>query len=109
MFDKTGTLTHGRPSVMKTALFVEPGVCTVRELLAVAGTAEANSEHPIASAITTYAKEVRDIRGCLALMQNHVYFCSSFFLACDVQTVVLLCLFVIQNFSTPCIFKRNGA
>ena len=62
MFDKTGTLTHGRPSVMKTALFVEPGVCTVRELLAVAGTAEANSEHPIASAITTYAKEVRDIR-----------------------------------------------
>ncbi|CAB4000640.1 Copper-transporting ATPase 2 [Paramuricea clavata] len=58
VFDKTGTLTHGRPSVMKTALFVEPDVCTVRQLLAVAGTAEANSEHPIASAITTYAKEV---------------------------------------------------
>jgi Cu+-exporting ATPase len=48
---------------MKTAIFVEPEVCTVRQLLAVAGTAEANSEHPIASAITTYAKEVGDIRG----------------------------------------------
>ena len=46
---------------MKTAIFVEPEICTVRQLLAVAGTAEANSEHPIASAITTYAKEVRDI------------------------------------------------
>ncbi|XP_028392440.1 copper-transporting ATPase 2-like isoform X2 [Dendronephthya gigantea] len=58
VFDKTGTLTHGRPSVMKTALFVAPEVCSLRELLAVAGTAEANSEHPIASAITTYAKEI---------------------------------------------------
>ena len=59
VFDKTGTVTHGRPSVMKTAVFVEPAVCNERLLLAVAGTAEANSEHPIASAITTYAKEVR--------------------------------------------------
>lgn len=58
MFDKTGTLTHGRPSVMKTALFVAPETCSLRLLLAVAGTAEANSEHPIASAITSYAKEV---------------------------------------------------
>ena len=59
VFDKTGTLTHGRPSVMKTALFVEPSVCTLRMLVAVSGTAEANSEHPIASAITSYAKEVK--------------------------------------------------
>lgn len=58
VFDKTGTLTHGRPSVMKTALFVEPSVCTLRMLVAVSGTAEANSEHPIASAITSYAKEI---------------------------------------------------
>lgn len=58
VFDKTGTLTHGRPSVMKTALFVEPEVCSLRLLLAVSGTAEANSEHPIASAITSYAKEI---------------------------------------------------
>lgn len=58
VFDKTGTLTHGRPSVMKTALFVEPEVCTLRMFLAVSGTAEANSEHPIASAITSYAKEI---------------------------------------------------
>lgn len=59
VFDKTGTLTHGHPSVMKTALFVEPVVCTLQQLLAVCGTAEANSEHPIASAITSYAREVK--------------------------------------------------
>ena len=58
MFDKTGTLTHGSPMVVKTALFVKPAQCSMEMLLAVTGTAENHSEHPIGLAITNYAKKV---------------------------------------------------
>ena len=58
VFDKTGTLTHGTPEVARAALFVGPEDCSLRLLLAAAGTAENNSEHPIAFALTTYAKQV---------------------------------------------------
>lgn len=59
VFDKTGTLTHGSPEVVKTALFVKPAQCSVEMLLALTGTAENHSEHPIGVAITNYAKQVR--------------------------------------------------
>ncbi|XP_077995820.1 copper-transporting ATPase 1-like isoform X2 [Glandiceps talaboti] len=58
IFDKTGTITHGVPRVMRTAVFVEPSVCSDDEILAVAGTAEAHSEHPLGLAITRHAKEM---------------------------------------------------
>ena len=58
VFDKTGTLTHGSPEVVKTALFVKPAQCSLEMLLAVTGTAENHSEHPIGLAITNYAKQV---------------------------------------------------
>lgn len=57
VFDKTGTLTHGSPEVVKTALFVKPAQCSLEMLLAVTGTAENHSEHPIGMAITNYAKQ----------------------------------------------------
>ncbi|XP_031553563.1 copper-transporting ATPase 1-like isoform X2 [Actinia tenebrosa] len=57
VFDKTGTITHGTPEVIKTALFVNPDVCSLPLLLAVAGTAENNSEHPLGVAVTKYAKK----------------------------------------------------
>lgn len=59
VFDKTGTVTHGVPRVARVAMFVEEKVFRFVELLAIAATAEASSEHPIASAIVKYAKEVR--------------------------------------------------
>ena len=59
VFDKTGTVTHGIPKVSRVSMFVEEKDCTFITLLAIAGTAEASSEHPIASAIVKYAKEVK--------------------------------------------------
>ncbi|XP_052796287.1 copper-transporting ATPase 1-like isoform X2 [Mya arenaria] len=57
VFDKTGTVTHGVPRVARVAMFVEEKVFRFIELIAIAGTAEASSEHPIASAIVKYTKE----------------------------------------------------
>ena len=58
MFDKTGTLTHGIPRDARVSLFVKEHVCPFIKFLAIAGTAESSSEHPIASAIVKYCKEV---------------------------------------------------
>ena len=58
MFDKTGTLTHGRPTVTKAITFVNKSVCPKAVFLAAVGAAESNSEHPLATAITEFAKKV---------------------------------------------------
>jgi Cu2+-exporting ATPase len=53
LFDKTGTLTEGKHAV--TATTTTAGV-TEAELLALAGAAEADSEHPVARAIVAAAQ-----------------------------------------------------
>lgn len=60
VFDKTGTITHGAPRVTSIALFAREEVCSISRLLAVLGTAQSSSEHPIGVAITKYVKEVTD-------------------------------------------------
>ncbi|KAH9495204.1 ATPase Cu transporting protein 7A [Bulinus truncatus] len=57
VFDKTGTITHGVPRVARVSMFVKERDCSFVTFLAVAGTAETSSEHPIASAILKYVKE----------------------------------------------------
>lgn len=58
MFDKTGTLTHGHPMVTKVITFVNESVCPKGIFLAAVGTAESNSEHPLATAIAEFARNV---------------------------------------------------
>lgn len=58
VFDKTGTVTHGVPRVAHISQFVPDSVCSFIKLVAISGTAECSSEHPIAAAIVKYAKEV---------------------------------------------------
>lgn len=59
MFDKTGTITHGVPRVMRVLLLGDVATLPLRKVLAVVGTAEASSEHPLGVAVTKYCKEVR--------------------------------------------------
>jgi Cu+-exporting ATPase len=54
VFDKTGTLTKGKPEVTDILSF---GVLDEDDVLAVAAGLEKLSEHPLAEAIYTYAKE----------------------------------------------------
>ncbi|KAM8977604.1 copper-transporting ATPase 2 [Pelodytes ibericus] len=55
MFDKTGTITHGVPRVMRFLLLGD--TIKLKRMLAVVGTAEASSEHPLGMAVTKYCKE----------------------------------------------------
>ncbi|XP_025084861.1 copper-transporting ATPase 1-like isoform X3 [Pomacea canaliculata] len=57
VFDKTGTITHGVPRVARVSMFVDESECSFVRLVAISGSAEASSEHPIAGAIVKYAKE----------------------------------------------------
>ncbi|XP_043927608.1 copper-transporting ATPase 2 [Protopterus annectens] len=57
MFDKTGTITHGVPKVMRMLILGDMVHLALKKVLAIVGTAEANSEHPLGMAVTKYCKE----------------------------------------------------
>ncbi|XP_041870148.1 copper-transporting ATPase 2 isoform X2 [Corvus kubaryi] len=57
MFDKTGTITCGVPKVMRVLLMGDTAMLPLKKVLAVVGTAEASSEHPLGMAVTKYCKE----------------------------------------------------
>nr|XP_054755008.1 copper-transporting ATPase 2-like [Lytechinus pictus] len=57
VFDKTGTITQGKPTVTDVTAF-KGETYTTERLLAVAGSAEMGSEHPVGVAIASRAKEV---------------------------------------------------
>lgn len=58
VFDKTGTITYGAPKVVQVKTVVEGNKMPLSRLLAIVGTAENNSEHPLGAAITKYCKQV---------------------------------------------------
>ena len=73
IFDKTGTITKGEPEV--TDIVVTKGV-TESDVLTVAASIEAKSEHPLAEAIVNHGKEkrvsVKKITGFHAIMGHGV-------------------------------------
>ncbi|XP_062440626.1 copper-transporting ATPase 1 [Rhea pennata] len=60
VFDKTGTITHGTPEVMQVKFLGESNGIPRNKMLAMVGTAESNSEHPLGVAITKYCKKELD-------------------------------------------------
>ncbi|XP_069067208.1 copper-transporting ATPase 1 isoform X2 [Pleurodeles waltl] len=61
VFDKTGTITHGTPVVMQVKVLVEKNRMPTNKMLAIVGTAESNSEHPLGSAVTKYCKKILNV------------------------------------------------
>ncbi len=62
VFDKTGTITQGKPTVVATRLFLpNDAYWTLKRMLAIAGTAESGSEHPLGMAVR---KECKSYFGC---------------------------------------------
>ncbi|XP_063808021.1 copper-transporting ATPase 2 isoform X2 [Pseudophryne corroboree] len=57
MFDKTGTITQGVPKVMRVLLLGDVARMPLKRMLAVVGTAEASSEHPLGMAVSKFCKE----------------------------------------------------
>ncbi|XP_055083495.1 copper-transporting ATPase 2 [Periophthalmus magnuspinnatus] len=57
MFDKTGTITNGVPLVTRVLVLWEVARMPLRKVLAVVGTAEANSEHPLGLAVAKHCKK----------------------------------------------------
>ncbi|KAJ8246747.1 hypothetical protein GJAV_G00254930 [Gymnothorax javanicus] len=57
MFDKTGTITNGVPRVTRVLVLWEQARLPLRKVLAVVGTAEASSEHPLGAAVSKYCRE----------------------------------------------------
>ncbi|XP_030606657.1 copper-transporting ATPase 2 [Archocentrus centrarchus] len=66
MFDKTGTITNGVPRVTRVLVLWEMARMPLRKILAVVGTAEAGSEHPLGIAVAKHCKQElgSDVLGC---------------------------------------------
>ncbi|XP_068918601.1 copper-transporting ATPase 1 isoform X2 [Petaurus breviceps papuanus] len=60
VFDKTGTITHGTPVVNQLKVLVESSKMSRKKILAIVGTAESNSEHPLGAAVTKYCRQDLD-------------------------------------------------
>ncbi|XP_077370172.1 copper-transporting ATPase 2-like isoform X2 [Festucalex cinctus] len=57
MFDKTGTITNGVPRVTRVLVLWETARMPLRKILAIVGTAEASSEHPLGVAVAKHCKD----------------------------------------------------
>lgn len=59
VFDKTGTITNGVPRVTRILVLWEMARLPLRKILALVGTAEASSEHPLGVAMAAHCRQVR--------------------------------------------------
>lgn len=73
IFDKTGTLTVGRPNVVATNVFNEGFDIEWKEFMAIAGTAEMQSEHPLGIALKDRAIEVSSIFFLIKILERFIF------------------------------------
>ena len=81
-FDKTGTLTIGKPELVELDVM---GTETADQILALAASMQAGSEHPLAKAILAkaksynYAQNITSVAGLgvMATIDNHEYYLGS--------------------------------
>jgi len=79
IFDKTGTVTHGVAHVSHIVMFVPRTDVSLQTVIAIAGSAETSSEHPVGKAIAKYAKKVVllfsfCVFGASLLVLSHYFF-----------------------------------
>lgn len=72
VFDKTGTITYGKPMVSKCLIFVKSQVWSLSQILVTVGTAENNSEHPIASAVTKFVNDITQYKESFGTCSNFI-------------------------------------
>ncbi|CAG2182491.1 unnamed protein product, partial [Oppiella nova] len=64
IFDKTGTITHGKPVVTKVIVFHKfQDMRSLQRMFAVIGIAEANSQHPIGTAVCKLVDSLLHLNG----------------------------------------------
>ncbi|KAI6213296.1 P-type Cu(+) transporter [Aphelenchoides besseyi] len=71
VFDKTGTITEGRTRVVRVIPMVPTSRLNLNTMIALAGSAESNSEHPIGNAITAFTKEFLNCEQWASVSQFH--------------------------------------
>ncbi|KAI6185328.1 P-type Cu(+) transporter [Aphelenchoides besseyi] len=71
VFDKTGTITEGRTRVVRVIPMVSSNRLSLNTMIALAGSAETNSEHPIGNAITAFTKEFLNCEQWASVSQFH--------------------------------------
>ncbi|VDM60795.1 unnamed protein product [Angiostrongylus costaricensis] len=69
IFDKTGTITEGKPRVVSIFTMRSPQDMPLQVLALICGSAELQSEHPIGTAITTFAKQARILQHIFSFLQ----------------------------------------
>ena len=123
VLDKTGTVTSGEPTVCDIAVINKS--FSENEFLTFAASVENRSEHPLAKAVVSYAKQKGIVllevdsfetipgKGLRAEIENEIYYAGNLKLletngiAIDFETQKLVQSFAAQG-KTPLVFAKNG-
>lgn len=123
VLDKTGTVTSGEPTVCDIAVINKS--FSENEFLTFAASVENRSEHPLAKAVVSYAKQKGIVllevdsfetipgKGLRAEIENEIYYAGNLKLletngiSIDFETQKLVQSFAAQG-KTPLVFAKNG-
>ncbi|VDK77626.1 unnamed protein product [Litomosoides sigmodontis] len=85
VMDKTGTVTEGHPRVAVIHTLISENRLSLLKLFAAIGSAESNSEHPIANSITSFVKEWLNTKEWAAVRRFHASAGNG--IACEVRQI----------------------